>query len=409
MKKQIFSPTYDLIVLGAGPAGLSAARTAARLGLKTLILEKQPRLEALNQPALAALDTVPGLITGRICHNGLLYPELELLISSLFLKGTYSRKRYLSPAGLKLPSLAPTHHTFPTAVINLTELRQHLAGQACLAGAELRLDTPVVELVQVGRQVVAVRTAAGSIRTRLVIAAAGNSAGHATLNQETPLPADNWHAARHAFTVSQQMTAPAARSEDVGQILTFGRRYSSAPRVVGQVIVPQPGQVVVSLTMFTDEPRRYAGDSLWLYLNEYVDEDPRVCHLFQGATITDRSGGRLAYYGPPPQVTAGGFLAAGDAVSPWGYLGILPSIYLGQRAARLAAEAIAAGDTSAGRLAAYDRLYVRPLLRLLQEEQEQLLALAGLDDESLDRLAYHAREFHAASPLAAAVPSFATV
>ena len=31
---------YDLIVVGAGPAGASAARTAAQLGLKTLLLEK---------------------------------------------------------------------------------------------------------------------------------------------------------------------------------------------------------------------------------------------------------------------------------------------------------------------------------------------------------------------------------
>lgn len=32
---------YDLIVVGAGPAGASAARTAAQLGLKTLLLEKE--------------------------------------------------------------------------------------------------------------------------------------------------------------------------------------------------------------------------------------------------------------------------------------------------------------------------------------------------------------------------------
>ncbi len=32
---------YDLIVIGAGPAGASAARTAAQLGLKTLLLEKE--------------------------------------------------------------------------------------------------------------------------------------------------------------------------------------------------------------------------------------------------------------------------------------------------------------------------------------------------------------------------------
>lgn len=34
---------YDLVILGAGPAGMSAAATAGELGLKTLLLDEQPR------------------------------------------------------------------------------------------------------------------------------------------------------------------------------------------------------------------------------------------------------------------------------------------------------------------------------------------------------------------------------
>lgn len=35
--------THDLIVIGAGPAGMSAALTAASIGLKTLLMDEQPR------------------------------------------------------------------------------------------------------------------------------------------------------------------------------------------------------------------------------------------------------------------------------------------------------------------------------------------------------------------------------
>lgn len=35
--------SYDVVVLGAGPAGMSAAATAGELGLKTLLLDEQPR------------------------------------------------------------------------------------------------------------------------------------------------------------------------------------------------------------------------------------------------------------------------------------------------------------------------------------------------------------------------------
>ncbi|EIJ44410.1 BFD-like protein [Herbaspirillum sp. GW103] len=38
----MMAPTHDLIIIGAGPAGMSAAISAAALGLKTLLLDEQP-------------------------------------------------------------------------------------------------------------------------------------------------------------------------------------------------------------------------------------------------------------------------------------------------------------------------------------------------------------------------------
>lgn len=54
--------THDLIIIGAGPAGMSAALTAASLGLKTALLDEQPRVGGQiyrnvtqADPAVAAL------------------------------------------------------------------------------------------------------------------------------------------------------------------------------------------------------------------------------------------------------------------------------------------------------------------------------------------------------------------
>ena len=73
---------YDLIVVGAGPAGSSAARAAGSLGLRTLVLERQafPRYKAcggaLSQHAASYLgfDLPAGVIERpvhgvRICHG----------------------------------------------------------------------------------------------------------------------------------------------------------------------------------------------------------------------------------------------------------------------------------------------------------------------------------------------------
>ena len=53
---------YDMIVIGGGPGGYTAALYAARAGLKTLVLEK---LSAGGQMALTAqIDNYPGFPEG---------------------------------------------------------------------------------------------------------------------------------------------------------------------------------------------------------------------------------------------------------------------------------------------------------------------------------------------------------
>jgi flavin-dependent dehydrogenase len=48
---------YDLLVVGAGFAGLACAREAARLGLRVCVLERQPRWKRLRRSPTCA---VPG-------------------------------------------------------------------------------------------------------------------------------------------------------------------------------------------------------------------------------------------------------------------------------------------------------------------------------------------------------------
>lgn len=63
---------YDLIVAGAGPAGLAAAVSASRLGLKTLLLEDKPRVGGNAGPDIHVM------ISGRV-HEGL-YPKLGRVV-----------------------------------------------------------------------------------------------------------------------------------------------------------------------------------------------------------------------------------------------------------------------------------------------------------------------------------------
>lgn len=65
--------TYDMIVVGAGTAGLSAGISASRLGLKTLVIDDKPHVGGISSPELRVV------ISGRI-HEGL-YPNLGNITS----------------------------------------------------------------------------------------------------------------------------------------------------------------------------------------------------------------------------------------------------------------------------------------------------------------------------------------
>src|SRR5512136_43851 len=99
---------YDVIIVGAGPAGLTSAANTAYRGLKTLVIEKQ--------------DVAGGLPT-------LLYPD----------------------------KIIRDHPGFPVGILG-KELSRMLFMQAKNAGAEIKFDEEVLGLKKKNEDLIEVKT-----------------------------------------------------------------------------------------------------------------------------------------------------------------------------------------------------------------------------------------------------------
>lgn len=119
---------FDVLVVGAGPAGSMAARYAAGGGARTLILEKKDEVGIPVQCSelLPSLDTIKAMFPSA--------PDIDPLFEmpKRCLSRRFSTLSLFSPAGreydLELDGCS----------LNRAKLDQHLAANAVKAGAELR-------------------------------------------------------------------------------------------------------------------------------------------------------------------------------------------------------------------------------------------------------------------------------
>jgi geranylgeranyl reductase family protein len=146
----------DVIVVGAGPAGTSAAYHLARAGLDVLILEKSsfPR--------------------EKVCGDGLTPRAVdELRALGLDLSSWYRTEGVrLIASGRTLEIPWPSGHGLTRTRTDLDEI---LARNAVAAGATLEENTKVTAPLEGKGRVTGVRTSTGDHEARLVIAADGAS------------------------------------------------------------------------------------------------------------------------------------------------------------------------------------------------------------------------------------------
>ena len=317
---------YDVVVIGAGPAGSVAAQTCAQAGLRVLLAEKR---QEIGSPVRCA-EAVGKETTAEFIPLDDKWIGAEVDHFSL------------------TSSQGDTIHFPPletTLVLERKIFDRELAHAAARSGADVIVKARAAGFIKNGTGLAGVKLMVqgqpAEVRCRIVIGADGTEAQSTRWAglKSNPQLKDYYTAAQYLLTnvnVDQTVCqyhvgwslAPA------GYLWVFPKGNNTAN--VGLVIAVDPKQ------------SRTAID----FLNAFVAQ------RFPASSILSQVVGGIPITNVLPQMTADGYLAVGDAAhqsDPLTAGGITNGMYGGLFAAQTAIEALRSGDTSRKFLKQYEK------------------------------------------------------
>ncbi|MFX0014546.1 MAG: NAD(P)/FAD-dependent oxidoreductase [Promethearchaeota archaeon] len=161
---------FDVLVVGGGPTGLSAAITTAKLGLNTLVIEEHTTIghplacgEGISAEKLISLENMPKKDTQLDDH------ALKLQRHKSFIERVINAQRFFF--GEKGVATSKIN----TVTINRPLFDQLMAKDAQNAGGEIHLGTQVISIDREKENLI-VKTTKGKYRARVVIGCDGPAA-----------------------------------------------------------------------------------------------------------------------------------------------------------------------------------------------------------------------------------------
>lgn len=337
---------YDVVIVGAGPAGVSAAKASARTGARVLLLEKSPVIMA-NKPCGQAVSQ-EALQTAEV------KPDPTIVLHRAY-------------AIVYAPNLNCVKIDRIGFLIDKSRLLQYIAAQAAEYGAEIHVREEALN-VEVGGDGVRVRTSMGEYEASIVIGADGyNSAVARSLGitgKSEPIP-----------TIQYVMVNCNVKYPDA---VRFFLGSNVAPGGYAWIF-PHSEKIAEVGIGVRGAP---AKDRLDAFVKRFSDE-------FSKAQIIDYRGAPVPIGGLINEPIRDKVMLIGDAagtVIPLTGAGIHSSIAAGLAAGKVAGEAAQEGDTSKDRLSDFYILY-KPWIDRIKKSLKVMRALEKMNDDELNLLA----------------------
>jgi geranylgeranyl reductase family protein len=347
---------YDVIVVGAGPAGAEAARAAAGGGLRTLLAEEHPTVG------------VPSHCTGKLSHHA--FSEFE--IPPDLAVNAVSAAVFHSPGGV---SVRIRRATVDSYIVDRVAFDRWLAARAAAAGAEVMTGVRITAARRnhAGMVVSGVRRGRPlEASCRLLIDAEGAFA-RLPGSLGVPLPG------RYALGLQYHMRGVGGIDPDSPEVF-FGRDL--APGFFAWLMPVGRDRARIGVCV---DPRVARHAPVW-YLERLIATHPALRDRVATATVEEKVAGRIVLVGLRRPVNVEGFLIAGDAagqVKATSGGGIYYAMIAGQLAGEIAPRYVG-GDRQA--TAEYERRWRRRFGREVAFTAFGRRAINHLSDADLDML-----------------------
>lgn len=356
---------YDIVVVGAGPAGCTAARKAAEAGLDVLLIEKRHEIGAPLRCAEAI---------GERLSAPYIQPDekwIDARITSYAVVNRVGERVTVPPAE-------------PTLVVNRKVFDVQLALMAARAGAELRAASAAVGLLMQGGQVAGVRVRSFGqdfeISARLVVAADGTESQTARwAGLKTTPPREDY------FTALEYFLAGVGGRIDP-QTCQYHLDAALAPGGYLWIFPKGPDCANVGLVVSADRAR---GVHLRQNLDRFIDSQ------FASSSVISVVAGGIPVSGMLKQPGCSGLLVVGDAAhqaDPLSGGGINWSMLGADLAVQAAVEALKKGDVSWKRLQVYERLWRERCGKMHAALYKIRKMITSMDPDRVDRLVHNASQ-----------------
>jgi digeranylgeranylglycerophospholipid reductase len=354
--------SYDVVVVGAGPAGLASAKSAVDSGAKVLLIEDHASIGTPVQ-----------------CGESLALSSIEELgmepDPSFVANDDVRIIRMFSPNHKKIELIMPEGVKTPGVIMERKMFEKLLAVKIANLGAHVYTKTPCIGVIKENGNVVGIRVKhideEKEVLAKVVIAADGP-----TSNVAKWAGMDIYNEVAKFASCAQFQMANVKVDTKISEIY-LGK---VAPGGGFWVLPKGEGFANVGLGIAGDDPK-----TALAYLREFVENDERL----RGGSIIEFNVGPVPVGGVVKKMVDNGIMVVGDAarqVNPATGGGMKFGIRAGIIAGMVAADAAKSGDCSAKFLSAYEKQWRKEFGRRFKAFEIFKELIEEMPDEKLDKL-----------------------